>query len=165
MKYFTIIVGFLLVLSTLPSAESIDMPQVPGAPGAFPLPPPTPGFPIFTEITTAHNAREQLTIKKVSIPLMLNVQPGEMIPLSTQIKNNDLSAIKNGLTLTISIPQLGIRKKTGPVSLSAKKETTLKLSLEIPQTTKSGIYIARITASTDKFHRTVYRLVKISNIN
>ncbi|MBI4441727.1 hypothetical protein HY639_06170 [Candidatus Woesearchaeota archaeon] len=126
---------------------------------AFPAAPPIPGAPAFS---FAQNAREQLTIKRLSMPLLLDVAPGEAVPLAVEVKNNDAATIRNGVSVTVSIPQLGLRKRAGPDTLLGRAAVTKKVMVQVPEAAKPGIYLARITVSTDRFHRTIYRLVNIA---
>ncbi len=157
MKPTLFIVVFLLTLST---ALAIEMPPVPTPPGGngFPNPPPIPGIPDFS---FAQHARQQLTIKRLSLPLYTRVAVGSSVHLGVQVKNNDETSIRNGLSVTTSIPALGIKKKSGPDTLLAKKDATKTTTLNIPKSAQPGLYLARITVSTDRFHRIVYRLVHV----
>ncbi len=158
MRATLFIIMFLLTLST---ALAIDMPQAPdppGAPGETPAPPPTPGAP---EFSFARHARQQLMIKRISLPFYTTASSGSAVPIVVQVRNNDEASIRNGLSVTASIPALGIRKKSGPDTLFAKHEATKTVTLDIPKSAQPGIYLARITVSTDRFHRTVYHLVRV----
>lgn len=121
-----------------------------------PPPPPVPGQPAFS---FAQHAREQLHVKRVAMPS--GVASGNILPVAVHVQNVDEVSLDNGLSVTVSLPQLGIRKRIGPGTILARKETTKTIVLSIPQTTPQGTYLARITVSSDSFHRTLYRIITV----
>lgn len=145
----TALLILLVLVATVASA--IEAPPTPS-------PPPTPNVP---EFSFAKRARDQLVVKRISLPFFSEVMRGNILPLTLQVKNNDEAAIRNGLSITVSLPQLGIKRKIGPDSLAAKKEATKQMALPIPSHAQQGVYLARITVSSDRFHRTLYRLVHV----
>ncbi len=145
----TALLILLVLLATLTSAQ--EAPPIPN-------PPPTPHAP---EFSFAKHARDQLAVKRISLPFFSEITKGNALPLTLRVKNNDEAAIRNGLSVTVSIPQLGVKRKLGPDTLAAKKEVTKHFALPTPQDAQPGVYLARITVSSDRFHRTLYRLVHV----
>jgi len=65
------------------------------------------------------------------------------------------------VSVTVTIPELGIRKKVGPFDLKRGKEIKKTVLLEIPDDTRKGVYYAKITISNDRTKRVRYRPIFI----
>jgi len=77
-----------------------------------------------------------------------------------QFKNSGELEIE-GLKATVVSQELGVRASVGMDDLDVGQAMTRRMLLEIPYDAEPGEYPVRITLSSDKFKRIVYRDVVV----
>ncbi|MFH1316873.1 MAG: hypothetical protein ABII01_05105, partial [Candidatus Woesearchaeota archaeon] len=76
-------------------------------------------------------------------------EAGSNVQAVITMTNNDYYDIKE-MTVTYTIPELGVRRKLGPFGIDAKTTVTKLADLEIPDWADPGIYDVRISIASTK---------------
>ncbi len=84
------------------------------------------------------------------------VAPGSTLAVSVGIKNNGYFSMKY-TSIIASVPELGLRDKSGPFEIDSDEELAKDLYLDIPAGTPDGFYYLRSYAGDAFYQRIEYR--------
>ena len=148
-------------------------------PGTYGMQVSSPGFTTFTGTVTIidsdvflvvalaapdeaeeENPEMELFISTIRIPDAFDAAPGQWVEVTLQFRNSGDFSIED-LKATVVSQELGLRAVVGPEDLGIGQRLTKRLMLELPPDVQYGNYPVRITLSSDKFKRVVYRDIDV----
>ncbi len=118
-----------------------------------------------TEAISVMPEHENMPRRKVFIDTIMfidqdYVKAGEA--LQAYVRFGNLGAYDmDEVSITIVIPELGLRKKLGPFQVDSSDEVSKHIFLDIPEHTSPGWYDVRVTISDDDIRRVRIRPIKI----
>ena len=88
------------------------------------------------------------------------VSAGDSLIAKVDIVNSGYQKMKD-VTITLSIPELGIKKISGLFDIKKNKQISKQISLELPEGIDAGEYDVKITVSNDLVYNVAYRTVDV----
>jgi len=84
------------------------------------------------------------------------VVPGQLASVSVGVDNNGDKDLED-LHVSVSIPELGVRRSSGSFDLDAGERRDRQFTFVVPEYLESGVYLVKITLSNDQLHESAYR--------
>lgn len=116
---------------------------------------PTPPSPALA----APKLEDELYVSRISFDNNYALSPYDDVAATITIKNTGDTKLEDN-TITLTIPDLGLRKRVGPFDLNKGESATRKVSLNL-EGAAPGWYYARIVISNDKVTRIKHRDITI----
>ncbi|MBI2142779.1 hypothetical protein HYU20_00340 [Candidatus Woesearchaeota archaeon] len=137
-----------------------------GTTTAAPAPPPVS---ISAQLISQPSARllvrfplQPLFLRSVSFPDSDCVRPGESALLAVKVQNSGRSTLKD-VSFTATVPELGIRARTGPHSITRTDRSAKFMQLDVPADAEEGSYFLRLSVTNNKFARVVHRAFTVDS--
>jgi len=105
----------------------------------------------------------QLSRKKIHISqirFLEEVRAGQDWEVTINLENKDVLKTRE-LSVSVVIPELGLRKKVGNERLKRGEEDSKRILITIPKDTKPGIYDVLITVNDHDTNRRIWREVRV----
>ncbi len=99
---------------------------------------------------------QPLFMRSVSFQDSDCIRPGESALLAVKVRNTGKSTLK-GVSFTATVPEIGVRARSGPHTIKAADKLTRFLRLGVPDDAEEGSYYLRLTVANARFSRTVHR--------
>ncbi|MDO8740508.1 MAG: PKD domain-containing protein [Candidatus Woesearchaeota archaeon] len=110
-------------------------------------------------VPAAQKPEDKLYVSKITFENDYSLSPYDDLAATVTIKNTGDTKLEDN-TITLTVPDLGLRKRIGPFDLSKGESATRKLSLNL-EGAAPGTYYARIVVSNDKVTRIKHRDIVI----
>ncbi len=88
------------------------------------------------------------------------VSAGDSLIAKVDIVNSGYQKMED-VTITLSIPELGIKKTSGLFDIKKNKQISKQISLDLPEGIDAGEYDVKITVSNDVVYNVAYRTVGV----
>lgn len=99
---------------------------------------------------------QPLFMRSVSFQDSDCIRPGESALLAVKVRNTGKSALK-GVSFAATVPEIGVRARSGPHTITATDKLTRFLRLDIPDDAEEGSYYLRLSVTNNRFSKVVHR--------
>ncbi len=82
--------------------------------------------------------------------------------LAVKVRNTGKATLKD-VSFTATVPEIGVRARSGPVAITTSDKLTRFLRLDVPNDAREGTYYLGVTVTNTKFSRTVYRVFTVDS--
>lgn len=105
---------------------------------------------------------QPLFMRSVSFQDSDCIRPGESALLAVKVRNTGKSALK-GVSFAATVPEIGVRARSGPHTITVAGKLTRFLRLDIPDDAEEGSYYLRLSVTNNRFSKVVHRAFTVGS--